>query len=350
MKINKILAQQIVMTVLAVGFLGYVGYRGYLKNDTDTDTVAEANGEEIEVKIEQTDIVKEFVATAKKGSAIPILSNVEGTVKRLFVSNGQQVQKGDLLVSIISNTPSDAFLMRQTESLEYIASLKDILKKLEQSNITTTSEGNQLEQYQIQQLNVKEALARAEANHTILMSQVGTQDIYAPTNGIVQEIQVSEENRTIVKGKAVMQLKTFQNKEIAFTISNNDYRFILDNIGNASAVVLNDKDEVLDTSVSEVSNLKAEGLDDASNIHLTMGIKALYGTFNVERIRWTFKDVAVVSIPYAAVSKDENGDFVWKVNAEGAKEKVLIDIAQVIGDKAYIRKGLNQGDSILLLK
>lgn len=350
MKTNKIVVKQIVMTVLAIGFLGYVGYNGYLKNKVDEEPLAATTTNiETTVTLEQVDIDRIFPASSRKGNLIPVYADREGSVKRLVVSDGQQIQKGDLLLSLSSNTLSESQLTRREESTEYINGLKELLKKLAISGTSNQYEGNSIEDHQQRQKNVEDALARAEVNHAMLLSELNLVNIYATSNGIIQEIKISNENNTVVKGSVLMQIKPFQTKDVEFKIKNSDYRFILDNISKAAVLILNKEKESLVLTANEISNIKASGLEGENDdyINLSINSKALYSAFKVDQIKWTFKNVAVLSIPSKAIFTEDSSMFVWKVNKEGTREKTQVDVVTSVGEKSYVRKGLKEGDVIL---
>lgn len=350
MKTNKIVVKQIVMTVLAIGFLGYVGYNGYLKNKVDDELLDTTTSNIVAtVTLEQVDIDRVFPASSKKGSLIPVYADREGSVKRLVVSDGQQIQKGDLLLSLSSNMLSESQLARREESSEYINGLKELLKKLAESGTSNQYEGNTIEDHQQRQKNVEEALARAEVNHGMLLSELNSVNIYATSNGIIQDIKISNENNTVAKGSILMQIKPFQTKDIEFKIKNNDYRFILDNISKASVLILNKEKESLVLTANEISNIKASGLEGENDdyINLSLNSKALYSAFKVDQVKWTFKNVAVLTIPTKAIFTEDNSKFVWKVNQDGVKEKTQVSVVTSEGEKSYIRKGLKEGDVIV---
>ncbi|MDR2221756.1 MAG: efflux RND transporter periplasmic adaptor subunit [Flavobacteriaceae bacterium] len=350
MKTKKILVQQIIMTVLAVGFLGYVGYIGYDKNKNEVESnKEEITGDVIEVFSEKATIVKSFEASSKRGNTLPIYSATEGVIKRLAVSEGQQVQKGDLLAIIAGASSTEGISVRKAENLEYIQQLKTILKNLEQSSMLGDTDGLAVTDEQKEYHRVKEALKRAEANLSIITSEVEVRNIFAPISGIVQSINVEAGMRIGENTKALLEIKPFQSKEVSFKLSNDDYRLLQDRVEGVNAVVVNEEGDKLVLTADEIASLKAYEVDEDNNIQLEIRVNKLYGAFKVSKIEW---DVTIdaITVPEAAIVIENNQHFVWKVKSDSTKEKCLVDVVQIKDGKAVIRKGLNAGDKIISKK
>ncbi|MDR0229148.1 MAG: efflux RND transporter periplasmic adaptor subunit [Flavobacteriaceae bacterium] len=347
MKTKKVLAQQIIMTVLAAGFLGYVGYIGYDKNKTEIEVSNDdVSGESIVVSNEETTVLKSFAATSKRGNPFPIYSATEGNVKRLVVSEGQQVQKGDLLAIVTGTSSTEGLSVRKSESLEYIQQLKNILKNLEQSTTLGDVDNIAITDEQKEYHRVKEALKRAEANHSIIVSEVETRNIFSPISGIVQNIKVNEGGHVGANSLAILEIKPFQSKEISFTLTNDDYRLLQDHLEGANAVVVSEAEEKLVLTAEELATLKAFEIDENNNIQLEMRVNKLNSAFKVNRVEWDLPINAIV-IPETAILKEGEQYYVWKLKTDNSKEKSLVDVITNKDGKAFIRKGLNVGEKVI---
>ncbi len=230
-------------------------------------------------------VVETVAATGKiqPETEVKISSEVSGEIIELPVVEGQQVEKGDLLVRINPDLIQSALTQAQA-SLQNVkanqaqseAALKvakanyERNQKLFEKGVISRSEWDQsISDYEIAQANVKSAfynVQSAAANVNQSRDNLSRTSIYAPISGTISKLDVELGERVVgtqqMAGTEMMRVADLGNMEVEVDVNENDIVKI--NIGDSTRVEVDAylkkrfKGEVTEIANSAESNLTAD--------------------------------------------------------------------------------------------
>ncbi|PHQ31160.1 efflux RND transporter periplasmic adaptor subunit [Leeuwenhoekiella nanhaiensis] len=231
------------------------------------------------------DVVETVAATGKiqPEVEVKISSEVSGEIIELPVVEGQQVEKGDLLVRINPDLIQSALTQAQA-SLQNIranlsqaeATLKNAKANYERNKtlfekgvISKSAWDQSVSDYEVAQANVKSAyysVQSAAANVNQSRDNLSRTTIYAPISGTISRLDVELGERVVgtqqMAGTEIMRVADLGNMEVEVDVNENDIVKI--NIGDSTRVEVDAylkkifKGEVTEIANSAESNLTAD--------------------------------------------------------------------------------------------
>ncbi|MDC3071241.1 efflux RND transporter periplasmic adaptor subunit [Bacteroidota bacterium] len=191
------------------------------------------------------DIVETISATGKiqPQTEIKISADVSGEIVELFVKEGDDVMKGDLLLKIKSDIYL-SILERAEASLN--SSLANLLmaeaqfkeiqqnfnrnKKLIESEVISIADFEKIEsQYKVSKLNVesaKYAIISSEASVKEAKENLAKTKIYAPKNGTISRLNIEIGERVVgtaqMSGTEILSLANLNEMEVVVEVNEND--------------------------------------------------------------------------------------------------------------------------------
>ncbi len=130
-----------------------------------------------------------------------------GQIKKIYVSEGQRVKKGQLLVSLNTDV-TESSIQEVKTSLELTKKLYDKQKSLWEQKIGT----------EMQYLEAKNAYEQTEARLKTLKAQLEMSNIRAPFDGIIDEI-FQKEGELGAPGFQILQMVNLSKLKIAAEVS-----------------------------------------------------------------------------------------------------------------------------------
>jgi len=222
----------LVIALIAASKMGAFGKKGNFK--------------EVEIsKIEPLTIIETVAATGKIQPEVEVKlsSEVSGEIIELPIKEGQQVQKGDLLVRInpdliqSSVNQSEAGLQNiKAQLAQAEASLKNAEltyernKKLWEKGVISKSEWERSEtDYEVAQANVQSAyynVQSAQANVKQSRDNLSRTTIYAPMSGTISKLSVELGERVVgtaqMAGTDIVVVANLNNMEVEVDVNEND--------------------------------------------------------------------------------------------------------------------------------
>ncbi|MEZ7494176.1 efflux RND transporter periplasmic adaptor subunit [Leeuwenhoekiella aequorea] len=236
-------------------------------------------------KIDRMNVVETVAATGKiqPEVEVKISSEVSGEIIELPVVEGQQVEKGDLLVRINPDLIQSALTQAQA-SLQNIkaglsqaeATLKNAKANYERNKslfekgvISKSAWDQSVSDYEVAQANVKSSyysVQSAAANVNQSRDNLSRTTIYAPISGTISSLDVELGERVVgtqqMAGTEIMRVADLGNMEVEVDVNENDIVKI--NIGDSTRVEVDAylkkpfKGMVTEIANSAESNLTAD--------------------------------------------------------------------------------------------
>src|ERR1700722_18008627 len=318
-------------------------------------------------QITQTD---EFIGRIQAVNRVDLVARVTAFLeKRLFVE-GSEVAKGDLLYQL-EQPPFQA----QVDAAK--ASVAQLEAQHQNAQITLSRAQPLLPTVAGQQSNVDTALANeralaaqiaaAQAQQQIAEINLGYTEIKAPIDGRISSTAVTEGNVVSPTSGTLATIVSQDPMDVIFPISLRaglDLRDRYATKGGFSAVVIklrlpNGKMFEQDGKLDYVSPTVAENTDTITLRGVVPnpvfpGMKAAepgsreladgeFVTVMLEGVQ----PITVLGVPRAAVLSDQQGDYVYVVDADHKAQIHRIQLGQSTASPAVISSGLSEGDLVI---
>jgi len=331
-KMNKLIA------LLSVVFV--ISSCGSKEETTETTKINETPVEVLSVQPERFDHYFDVKANVEAIEFAIISPETPGQIKKIFVNEGQHVNKGDLLLK-----QNSAVIEGQIRTTQSQLNLAEITYKKQKELWIDKKVGSE-----IQYLQAKTQYESLQEQLKTLQAQLAMYEIKAPFSGIVDKIN-SKEGELASPGMQIIEL-----------VNLNKVKFVGD-VSEMYLPVIN-KGDTVDISFSTYSGIKLrEPIYRTGNI-----INPSNRTFDIEvrakningklkpnmistiTINDYTKDSALV-VPSIIIKKDFNKQFIFvaiKKDTTTIASKVYVETGRSYKDKTIITKGINIGDKVIV--
>ncbi|HBQ61908.1 MAG TPA: efflux transporter periplasmic adaptor subunit [Balneolaceae bacterium] len=167
----------IVGILVVIGLLAIPKWQSLSENSSQNNTNPSQSALSVDVHLVEPQVFENKIfstGTLLANEGIEIRSEISGKIVELRLREGQQVQKGDLLIKI-----NDSELQAQLKQAEYRMSLAEVREKRQKQLLERG--GISQEQYDatLNELNV------LKAETDLIKAQIDKTEIYAPFDGVV---------------------------------------------------------------------------------------------------------------------------------------------------------------------
>lgn len=308
-----------------------------------TDTLEQTASIPVQLKTMEGETFDHFIivyASVKAEDYAFISPEMGGQIKKIFVDEGDRVNKGDLLVSV--NTETTQNQIQQLEATRDLASIT--FKKQE-------ALWNQGIGSEIQYLQAKTNLESLEAQLKTLKSQVRLNEVRAPFSGYVNKI-FQKEGELASQMTPLVEMVNLNNLSI---VANIPEVYI-------SSLHIGQKVEVTFESIPGLARYpKISRISNVINpqsrtfeIELKMdnpGEKIKPNMISTISINDYSKENAFV-IPSIIIKQDITGKYVYKAiekNTQTIAKKVYVQTGLSYNENTLVTKGLNKGDKVIVV-
>ncbi len=301
--------------------------------------------EVVDVKKEMADIIYQAIGDIEAEKDVVLISRLGGQISKVYVSEGDKVNEGDLLIKLddreikASIEKAIAELKVIEANYENTLSMYKRRKPLLEKNMVSEEEIEKLEA----SLNVYKAqIESIKANLRALEVQKSYTEIVAPFSGKVADLYV-EEGQTVMPQQKICRIISNEDIFVVFKIPqkyinkislNQKVYVSVEGIGDFEAKVSYISPYV---DKSKMAIVKAKIIKKGSGLR--------HGMFANVRVA-VGKDEAFV-VPERAVVFSGNTSFVW-VLAEEYPRKVIVNIISKEREKLYVKGELREGDKVIV--
>jgi membrane fusion protein, multidrug efflux system len=262
---------------------------------------------------------------------------MNGTIEKVYVTAGQQVQKGQLLAQL----EAAAILQGLEEvkvQLDFAKTLYDKQKKLWEQKIGT----------EVQYLSAKNNVNSLERRLATLQQQYNYTRVVAPISGVVDEVKAREGEL------AVPMMPLFR------VVNLSDFKVVAE-IAEAHISKVDKGDKVklhlpdLNKDIEGVVTQKTSFINPVNRTFaVEIGVKgaqvALKPNMIVKVKINDYSSTKALSVPVNTLQSTDEGDFVY-IAAKGAKgfvaKQQLVKKGVIYGDRVEITDGLKEGDQLI---
>lgn len=293
------------------------------------------NVKAIQVLTSNESYEKEYIGTIECENLADISFQVSGNVSNVYVKEGQNVQKGQILASLDETSLRNTYMLSKS-ALDQVEDAFRRQKMLYDNNSLP----------EIKFVEIKTKLEQAKASEQIAQKNLTDCRLYAPFSGVIGTKSI-EVGTNVIPGVQIMTLMNIGTVKVKIAIPENNISAI--QIGDECKVkitALNNKEftgkvvekGIVSHPISHTYDIKVQLSNDTKDIMPGMVCKAyLSGKYNQG-----------IQIPLKAIQIDFSGkNYVWVVTSENKAERKFITAGEMIGNNILIESGLESGDMVV---
>lgn len=264
---------------------------------------------------------------------------INGQIKKIHVSEGQRVAKGQLLLNL-STDMTEKTITEVKTSLELQKKLFEKQKELWDQNIGT----------EVQYLQAKTAYESTEARLATLQEQMDMAMVRAPFNGIIEKI-IAKEGELAMPGARLIHLVNLSDLKVKANISENYLNSV--HIGEPVEVEFPDtKDSKMDLKINRIGSV-IDNLSRTFEVELKMrntGERIKPNQLATMRIEDYSSNEAFV-VPTILLKQDTKGYYIYRVverNGMKIASKIYVVPGRSSNDMTMVEKGIEPGMEIII--
>lgn len=305
-----------------------------------------------------------FIGRAEAIDRVDIVARVQGYLQDIKIADGATAIADEVLFQIEPDRYAAAVAAREADLASARAALDLATVELGRTRELVERGSSPQSELDIAQANMAEAAAAVKAADAALRQaelDLGYTAIKAPFDGRVGRVQRSAGD---LVGPGTGPLVTLVREApiyVAFSLSEGQMIDVLQDFGGG----VGDRSTVVNGPEVHVTLPNGSELDETGRIAFadnrvdpttgTVTVRARFdngdrlivdGAFLTVRIELP-EPVERLLIPQAAVQRDQQGDFVLTVNAEGMVERRYVALGDQTGTAVIVADGLREGETVI---
>lgn len=279
----------------------------------------------------------EIQGVVKADKNIEIRPELGGTVKAIYVKEGQKVNAGQTLV--------------QLDDSEIVNVINELKTQLNLANTTFDRQDRLWKQNigsEMQFLQAKAQKESLENNLATLRTKSLKMKIIAPFSGIVDEIFPNNGELTSPQNP-IVRLLNLNNVYVEADVTETFLPVI--NLGSETVVSFPSINKEITSKIAQIGNhINPDNRSFKTRINLTNKDHVIKPNLLADLRILDFQTTGIV-IPSNLVQQDQNGnDYVFKIHIENNENKVvktLITVNNEYNHQVYIKEGLSENDVLV---
>ena len=271
---------------------------------------------------------------------IGVTSQMGGVVTSILVSAGQQVSKGQVLITTDASV-IDANIETVKKNLEFATTLFEKQKNLWDQKIGT----------EVQYLSAKNQKESLEKQLNTLQEQRDMCNIKSPINGTIDEVMVKI-GEMAIPGYPAIRVVNLANMKVTADVAENYSGKV--RAGNEVIISLPDQGKEITKTITSAGKV-IDPNKRAFPIEIRLGAAEQDEFFpnmvSVLKIQ-DYKNEEAILVPINVIQNSENGQFIFIAKTDGKKttaEKITITTGLSYGGQIEVLSGLQADDQIISL-
>ena len=260
-----------------------------------------------------------------------------GQVKQVYVQEGDNVRKGQLLIKL-----DDAVMLQNINQLEtQLAFAQNIFTR--QKNLWDQGIGTE-----VQYLTAKNNVENIEKQIATAKEQLSTSNVYSEVSGVVESVTIRPGETFIGAPTATITIVNQSSLKAVVDVPEN----YLEKVKKGTPVLIEvpDVGRKINSKISLVSqmiNANSRSFSAEAKIPAAADLKP--NQIALIKIQDYTKANAMV-IPMTTVQTDQTGKFVYVLETENGKKiarKKTVLIGEIYGSQIEVKTGLKEGDQLI---
>lgn len=300
-----------------------------------------AQEQTVRVKVQQilTEAVngeQGFSGTIEESSGVSLSFATMGTIKRIYVNEGQMVGAGQLIAELDPTTLQNAYTISKT-TLEQAQDTYNRMKELHDAGSLP----------EMQWISIENQLKSAKAQEAVARKSLGDTKLYAPSAGYIST-KFAEVGENVSPGVPIAKLVNISNVKVKIAVPEDDIQRIAKNSSMKIVVpALGNREFSGHVTERGVSADPRSRTYEVKATVLNHDRKLLPGMICQVFTNY-MQGTTGVFIPANLVQLDiDNKTFVWVVNGDKALKRE-ITISNETAQGAQVSGGLSAGDKLII--
>ena len=262
-----------------------------------------------------------------------------GQVREIYVKQGDNVRKGQLLVKL-DNIGIQQQMDQLTVQLNLAKTLYDRRKNLWDQNIGT----------EVELLQAKSNVENLEKQMALLREQSDLSNVRAELSGVADWVTLKVGEFFSPQSATVSGIRIINNNNLKVRVNVPENYLDKVNVGANLRVTIPDINKTIDAKVT----VKGKSIDPASRSFYVEAKIPASPDFRANQLAnvqiQDYSTPSTITVPLNTLQNDDKGKFVLVAAKEGDKlfaRKKPVEIGQLYEDRIEIKSGLQQGDVLI---
>lgn len=282
--------------------------------------------------------VRTYSGTVATGEGAEVSFTIPGTVKEIYVKEGQTVRKGDLMAELKADNLINADNIAQA-ALNEAQDAYNRFKQLHDANALAD----------IKWVEVQNALKTAQNSAEVARRAIGDAKVYAPVSGTVSE-KLVDPGQTVVPALPVFRIVTLSDVKVSIPVPEGEIAAM--NQGSKADVVIDALGGASVVGTLTEKGVSANPLTRAYEVKFSVpnpGGKLLPGMTCTVTLRSDAASAgATMVLPTQSVLLSaDNRQFVWLAKGGKATRRYVVQ-GGLAPDGIIITSGVEPGDSVIV--
>lgn len=264
-----------------------------------------------------------------------------GMVKAIYVKEGQQVRKGQLLLRLDNSVGQRQIEQLQTQ-LSYAQDIYQRQQNLWNQNIGT----------EVQLLTAKNNVETIQKQIATAREQLGEANVYAQISGVADEVNIKVGETFSPQTAAMSGIRIVNTSDLKVVTAVPEAYLSKVRVGTSLLITLpeqnNDTIRAVVNVVGKVINPNTRAFEVEARIPSGRNLKP--NQLAMVKIQ-DYATSTAISIPINTLQNDDKGKFVMVATTENGKmiaRKRQISVGELYGDKLEVKSGLQAGDTLII--
>jgi len=295
----------------------------------------------MEIAASQTISVRNYIGTVEESVAVSLSFSGMGTVEQVFVSEGQRVQKGQLLATLNTATAEDSYQMMLAK-LQQAQDAYDRLAKLHEKGRIPD----------IQFVEVETGLQQAKSMTSVAKKNLDDCQLFAPRAGVIASRSI-EAGSSVMPALAAFKIVSVDNVYVKIPVPEGEIgKITKGQKARIEVPALNDSvftgeidmKGVIANAISHTYDVKISVVNPLMKLMPGMVCKVV-----VDSPELTGETVnAKITVPNRAIQISADGmQFVWLADGKTAKRR-FVKTDGMNDDGIVVADGLSTGDKLIV--
>jgi RND family efflux transporter MFP subunit len=258
-----------------------------------------------------------------------------GQVKAVYVKQGDYVKKGQLLLKL-----DDAIIRTQIDQAKtQLNFAKDIYNR--RNNLWKENIGTQVDL-----ISAKNNVDQAQHQIDLLTEQLGYTNVYAPMNGVADEVTVKVGETFPTLGN--IKLVNTDNLKVTAQVPENYLSRV--KVGSTVKLIFPDMNDSITSKIS-VTGKVVDPNSSTFQIESRLPSKSAFKPNQLAMVRiMDYSANNTIAVPVNTLQTDEQGKYVLVAVNENGKtyaRKKHVEIGEMYNDQLEIKSGLSAGDILV---
>ena len=262
-----------------------------------------------------------------------------GQVREIYVKQGDNVRKGQLLVKL-DNIGIQQQMDQLTVQLNLAKTLYDRRKNLWDQNIGT----------EVELLQAQSNVENLEKQMALLREQSDLSNVRAELSGVADWVTLKVGEFFSPQSATVSGIRIINNNNLKVRVNVPENYLDKVNVGANLRVTIPDINKTIDAKVT----VKGKSIDPASRSFYVEAKIPASPDFRANQLAnvqiQDYSTPSTITVPLNTIQNDDKGKFVLVAAKEGDKlfaRKKPVEIGQLYEDRIEIKSGLQQGDVLI---